>query len=53
VSAVISACGQYRYRLDRPGDGFGAARKTAVNVNWSTAAAHDAWRVRKWMEGVR
>jgi len=30
-----------------------AARKTAVNVYWSTAAAHDAWRVRKWMEGVR
>ncbi|UXC93148.1 hypothetical protein EGM87_22905 [Sphingobium sp. RSMS] len=28
------------------------ARRTAVAVDWSTAAAHDAWRVRKWMEGI-
>jgi len=42
MSAVISPCGQYRYRLDRLGDGFGATAIIMVNPSTADATADDA-----------
>lgn len=41
-SAVISACGQYRYRLERDSDGTGQTAVIMVNPSTADASADDA-----------
>lgn len=42
MTAIISACGRYRYRLERPGTGPGATAIIMVNPSTADAELDDA-----------
>lgn len=42
MSAIISMCGKYRYRLERPGDGNGSTAVIMVNPSTADATEDDA-----------
>lgn len=48
MSAIISPCGTYRYRLERPGPGDGATAIIMVNPSTADATENDA-TIRKLM----